>query len=156
LAAEDILLEGSHGDIAMWPSNRGEVAPDASLGDTAVEYLLGDVVAAVLSFVAGSEVRRGVMCVMVSFCSNGLVTARRKRTGHRQAKGASEAMIEKDLQDCEDACHGHISYLPDLCFRLRWIRRIERMLDGCSLVHLQKGKGCRDVQNRVVRQCNRK
>lgn len=83
MAAEDILLEGSHGDIAIWPSNRGEVAPDASLGDTAVEYLLGDVVAAVLSFVAGSEARRGVMCVMVSFCSNGLVTARRKRTGHR-------------------------------------------------------------------------
>jgi hypothetical protein len=142
LAAEDILLEGSHGDIAIWPSNRGEVAPDASLGDTAVEYLLGDVVAAVLSFVAGSEARRGVTCVMVNFCSNGLVTARRKRTGHRP----SEAIIEKDLQDYEDACHGHISYLPDLCFRLRWIRRIEKMLDGCSLVHLQKEKGCRDGQ----------
>jgi hypothetical protein len=106
LAAEDILLEGSHGDIAMWPSNRGEVAPDASLGDTAVEYLLGDV-AAVLSLVAGSEVRRGVMFVMVSFCSNGLVTARRTRTGHRPKEHQKLLIFEKDLQDCEDACHGY-------------------------------------------------
>lgn len=82
LAAEDILLEGSHGDIAMWPSNRGEVAPDVRLGDTAVEYLLGDVVA-VLSLGAGSEERRGLMCVMVSFCSNGLATDRSKGAGHR-------------------------------------------------------------------------
>ena len=48
LAAEDILLEGSHADIAMWPSSRGELAvpapllPDDSFGDTAVEYRLGD------------------------------------------------------------------------------------------------------------------
>jgi hypothetical protein len=69
-----------------------------------------------------------------------------KKAYRTQAKGASEAIIEKDLQDYEDACHGHISYLPDLCFRLRWIRRIEKMLDGCSLVHLQKEKGCRDGQ----------
>lgn len=96
LAAEDILLEGSHGDIAMWPSNRGEVALDASLGDTAVEYLLGDV-AAVLSFGAGSEVRRGVMCVMVSFCSNGLVTAQleAKQACRTQGQGAS---VDKHLQ----------------------------------------------------------
>jgi hypothetical protein len=97
LAAEDILLEGSHGDIAMWPSNRGEVAPDASLGDTAVEYLLGDV-AAVLSFGAGSEVRRGVMCVMVSFCSNGLVVTAQleaKQACRTQGQGAS---VDKHLQ----------------------------------------------------------
>jgi len=74
LAGEDLLLDASHGDIAMWPPNRGEVAPDVSLGDTAVEYLLGEG-AAVLSFRAESDVRRGVMCVMVSFCSNGLVTS---------------------------------------------------------------------------------
>jgi len=74
LPGEDILLEASHGDIAMWPPNRGEMAPDVSLGDTAVEYLLGEV-AAVLIFRAESDVRRGVMCVMVSFCSNGLVTS---------------------------------------------------------------------------------
>ena len=73
MPGEDILLEASHGDIAMWPPNRGEMAPDVSLGDTAVEYLLGEV-AAVLIFRAESDVRRGVMCVMVSFCSNGLVT----------------------------------------------------------------------------------
>jgi len=73
LAGEDLLLDAGHGDIAMGPPNRGEVAPDVSLGDTAVEYLLGEG-AAVLSFRAESDVRRGVMCVMVSFCSNGLVT----------------------------------------------------------------------------------
>lgn len=73
MAAEDILLEGSHGCIAMWPSNRGEVALAASLGDTAVEYLLGEV-AAVLVFAAGSDVSRGEMWVTESFCSNGLAT----------------------------------------------------------------------------------
>lgn len=73
MAAEDILLESSHGCIAMWPSNRGEVALAASLGDTAVEYLLGEV-AAVLVFAAGSDVSRGEMWVTESFCSNGLAT----------------------------------------------------------------------------------
>jgi hypothetical protein len=86
LAAEDILLEGSHGDIAMWPSNRGEVAPDVSLGGTTVEYRLGDV-AAVLSFGAGSDVRRGVMCVMVSFCSNGLVTVQSRKHQNSEDHG---------------------------------------------------------------------
>jgi hypothetical protein len=75
LAAEDIVLEGSHGAMAKWLSIRGEVAPDVSLGDTAVEYLLGEV-AAVLSFGPGSELMRGLMCVIVSFCSNGLVTSK--------------------------------------------------------------------------------
>jgi hypothetical protein len=96
LAAEDILLEGIHADIAIWPSSRGELAisapadvgrgdtaveyrlgetaPDVSFGDTAVEYLLAEA-AEDLSFGSGSEARRGVMCVMVSFCSNGLATA---------------------------------------------------------------------------------
>ena len=99
MAAEDILLEGSHADIAMWPSSRGEVAvpapllPDDSFGDTAVEYRLGEEARDVsfgdtaveyllaeaaeedLCFGAGSAMRRGVMCVMVSFCSNGLPTS---------------------------------------------------------------------------------
>lgn len=97
MAAEDILLEGSHGDIAMWPSNRGEVAPDASLGDTAVEYLLGDV-AAVLSFGAGSEVRRGVMCVMVSFCSNGLVTAQLEAKQACRTQTKEHQYVDKHLQ----------------------------------------------------------
>ena len=75
MAAEDILLEGSHVNIAIWPSSRGELAVAAvSLGDTAVEYLLAEA-AEDLSFGEGSEDRRGVMCVMVSFCSNGLTTA---------------------------------------------------------------------------------
>lgn len=89
MAAEDILLEGSHGDTAMWLSNRGEVALDVSLGDTAVEYLLGEV-AAVLSFGAGSDVRRGVMCVMVSFCSNGLVTVQTRRWTEQGTSEATE------------------------------------------------------------------
>jgi hypothetical protein len=74
LAAEDIVLEGSHGAIAKWPSIRGEVAPDVSF-NTAVVYLLGEV-KAVLSFGPGSELMRGLMCVIVSFCSNGLVTSK--------------------------------------------------------------------------------
>jgi hypothetical protein len=76
------LLEGSHGTIVKWPSIRGEVAPDVSLGDTAVEYILGEMTE-VLSFGPGSELMRGLMCVIVSFCSNGLVTcnSRTQTTG---------------------------------------------------------------------------
>jgi hypothetical protein len=88
LAAEDILLEGSHGDIAIWPSNRGEVAPDASLGDTAVEYLLGDVVAAVLSFVAGeawSDVRDGQFLLeWPGYCSKKAYRTQAIRSYHRK------------------------------------------------------------------------
>lgn len=114
MAAEDILLEGSHADIAMWPSSRGEVpapapllpddsfgdtaveyrlgeeARDVSFGDTAVEYLLAEAAEEDLCFGAGSETRCGVMCVMVSFCSNGLATVKVQR---REAPAVQNSVV---------------------------------------------------------------
>lgn len=66
-------LDASLGDTAV-EYRLGDAAPEVNFGDTAVEYLLG-ASADDLSLGAGSEAtRRGVMCVMVSFCSNGLAT----------------------------------------------------------------------------------
>jgi hypothetical protein len=101
----------------------GETAPDVSFGDTAVEYLLAEA-AEDLSFGAGSEARRGVMCVMVSFCSNGLATV--EKQGSTQKHRLFRTLSFQKLECCVLLVLLLImtAYLPGSRFRLRKIHRL--------------------------------
>jgi hypothetical protein len=101
----------------------GETAPEVSFGDTAVEYLLAEA-AEDLSLGAGSEARRGVMFVMVSFCSNGLATV--EKQGSTQKHRLFRTLSFQKLECCVLLVLLLImtAYLPGSRFRLRKIHRL--------------------------------